>query len=179
MVDGSTGSDGVILVREDSNVNGLADLRGRTFCYPDRKSTTGFVLARQKLVEAGLDPDKDVVAHVSGNHTQVLKDLTAGVCDAGATYSGGYLAADRAGIPVGRTRVLMITGRSPQDMLVAGPSSTASDRELLQRALLAVQPKQDIGEDTIGTLERISGFVAPRLADYAAIERAIPDAPSP
>jgi serine/threonine-protein kinase len=174
MVDGSSGSDGVMLVREDSDVAGIAALKGRTFCFPDKRSTTGYVLARQKLIEAGLDPDRDVVARFSGNHTQVLKDLTSGRCDAGATYSGGYLAADRAGIPVGRTRTLAITGRSPQDMIVAGRTASADDRTLLQRALLDVRPRADVGAETVGTLERISGFIAPRLADYDAIERAIP-----
>jgi phosphonate transport system substrate-binding protein len=173
MVDGSTGSDGVILVREEANIDSVAALRGHTFCFPDRKSTTGYVLARKAMREAGLDPDKDVVAHFSGNHTQVLQDMTAGLCDAGATYSGGYLAADRAGIPVGRTHQLTLTGRSPQDMVVAGPSTKIADRELLQAVLLSLKPKADIGEDNLGTLERISGFVAPRLADYDAIEKAI------
>ncbi len=174
LVDGSTGSDGVILVRDEAAITSVAGLRGRRFCFPDRRSTTGYVLARKAMREAGLDPDVDVIAHFSGNHTQVLQDLTNGVCDAGATYSGGYLAADRAGIPVGRTQQLTLTGRSPQDMFVASATASPADRDLLQRALLSVVPKVDLGEDTIGRLERISGFVAPRLADYDAIEKAIP-----
>jgi ABC-type phosphate/phosphonate transport system substrate-binding protein len=173
MVDGSTSSDGVILVREQARIGAVAELRGRTFCFPDRKSTTGYFLARRAMREAGLDPDVDVKAHYSGNHTQVLEDLTTGVCDAGATYSGGYLAADRAGIPVGRTHQLTLTGRSPQDMIVAGPRTSPADRDLLQRALLSLDPKKDIGEDTLGRLERISGFVAPRLEDYDAIGKAL------
>jgi len=172
MVDGSSGSDGVILVRDGVDVATVADLRGRRFCYPDKKSTTGYILARKAMREAGLNPDVDVTAHFSGNHTQVLQDLTNGQCDAGATYSGGYLAADRAGIPVGRTHQLTLTGRSPQDMIVAGPTTSLADRDLLQRALLSVDPKKDVGEETIGRLERISGFVSPRLADYDAIEKA-------
>jgi phosphate/phosphite/phosphonate ABC transporter binding protein len=174
MVDGSSGSDGVIFVREDSEVRELKDLKGKTFCYPDKKSTTGYMLARAKMREAGLDPDADLKAHISGNHTQVLQDMTAGVCEGGATYSGGYLAADRAGIPVGRMRQLVITGRSPQDMVVAAPTTSSADRAILGNALLALDPKKSLGQETIGNLERVSGFTVPRLADYEALEKLLP-----
>ncbi len=173
LVDGSAGSDGVIVVRDSSDIRALPDLKGKTFCYPNDKSTSGFVLPRAALKKAGLNPDVDVIAHFSGNHTQVLKDLNAGICEAGATYSGGYLAADRAGIPVGQARVLMITGRSPQDMVVAAPATPAADRATLGGALLALNPKASLGTDTVGTLERISGFSVPRLADYDALEKLV------
>ena len=174
LVDGSAGSDGVIVVRDSSDIRALPDLKGKTFCYPNDKSTSGYVLPRAALKKAGVNPDTDVVPHFSGNHTQVLKDLNAGVCEAGATYSGGYLAADRAGIPVGQARVLMITGRSPQDMVVAAPTTPAEDRATLGAALLALNPKASLGTDTVGTLERISGFSVPRLADYDALEAILP-----
>lgn len=174
MVDGSSGSDGVIVVGEASDAADLRGLKGQTFCYPDKKSTTGWLLARSKMRKEGLDPDVDLVTHISGNHTQVLKDITAGVCVAGATYSGGYLAADRAGIPVGRVRVLMVTGRSPQDMVVAAPGTSAADRALMTEALLALNPRKSLGQDTVGTLERISGFAVPRLAEYEELARLEP-----
>ncbi|MDP2342500.1 MAG: serine/threonine-protein kinase [Deltaproteobacteria bacterium] len=174
IVDGSTGSDGVLLVREDGDINTVADLKGKTFCFPGKKSATGYILPRAKFKEAGLDPDVDIIEHMSGNHTQVLKDLTSGVCAAGATYSGGYLAADRAGVSVGRARVLLLTGRSPQDMVVAAPTTSADDRAILQKALLALDPQKELGSDAIGKLERISGFAPPRLADFEALEKAIP-----
>ncbi len=174
LVDGSAGSDGVILVREESDITTMADLKGKTFCYPDKKSTSGYLLPRAAMRQAGLDPDVDVIAHFSGNHTQVIKDLAADVCPAGATYSGGYLAADRAGIKVARTRQLAITGRSPQDMVVASPTAPSGDRAILGAALLALDPKKSLGQETVGVLERISGFSVPRLADYDALEKLLP-----
>jgi phosphate/phosphite/phosphonate ABC transporter binding protein len=174
LIDGSAGSDGVIFVRDESDVQSIADLKGRTFCYPDVKSTTGYLLPRAAMRAAGLDPDVDVVAHLSGNHTQVIKDIASNVCVAGATYSGGYLAADRAGIQVGQIRQLAITGRSPQDMVVASPTAPSADRAVFGAALLSLDPKRSLGQDAIGTLERISGFTVPRLADYDALEKLVP-----
>jgi phosphonate transport system substrate-binding protein len=174
LIDGSAGSDGVIFVREESDIQRIADLKGHTFCYPDVKSTTGYLLPRAAMREAGLAPDVDVVAHISGNHTQVIKDLANNVCSAGATYSGGYLAADRAGIQVGRVRQLAMTGRSPQDMVVASPTAPSADRALFGAALLTLDPRTSLGHDTVGVLERISGFTVPRLADYDALEKLVP-----
>ncbi len=171
MVDGSSGSDGVIMVADASSTSDLVGLRGQTFCFPDKKSTTGWLLPRAKFRQAGMNPDTDVVIHMSGNHTQVLKDIASGVCAGGATYSGAYLAADRAGIALGKVRQLMVTGRSPQDMVVASPTTSSADQALMAHALMAIDPKKSLGQDTIGVLERISGFSAPRLVDYEALAK--------
>ena len=63
----------------------------------------------------------------------------------------------------------MITGRSPQDMVVAAPATSSADQELMLKALLAIDPMRSLGQDTVGTLERISGFAVPRLAEYEAL----------
>jgi phosphate/phosphite/phosphonate ABC transporter binding protein len=167
IIDGASGSDGVIFVHETSKVQSIADLKGRRFCYPDPLSTTGWVLARKALKQAGVDPDKDVIAHISGNHINVLRDIVTGVCEAGATYSGGYLAADRAGVPVAQVKLLANTGRSPQDAICTGPSVSAQDRKRIQDALLSYDPKElgVIG----GRVERISGFARTIDGDYDGI----------
>jgi ABC-type phosphate/phosphonate transport system substrate-binding protein len=126
-------------------------------------------LARAALRAAGVNPDTDIKPRFSGNHTQVLIDLMHGDCDAAGTYSGGYLAADRAGVPVSRTRTLAISGRSPQDVVVASSTCSELDRTLMQQALLSIDPKHDVGSEALGSLERISGFTLPRIAEYDAL----------
>ncbi|MEW5852558.1 MAG: serine/threonine-protein kinase [Myxococcota bacterium] len=175
LFEGSTGTDGVMLVPEDSPASSLKDLKGKRFCYTDRNSTSGYVLPRGKLRQEGLDPDThpgDV--HFSGGHLQLLKDLNAGLCDVGATYSGAYLAADRAGVSVTRMRTLAITGRSPQDAICAGPAATPDERALVGAALLKFDPKKETGVETLGAVQRISGFAPGRDSDYEALRRALP-----
>jgi hypothetical protein len=43
--------------------------------------------------------------------------------------------------------------------------------------LLALDPKTSLGQETVGVLERISGFTVPRLADYDALEKLLPATP--
>jgi serine/threonine-protein kinase len=165
--DGSSGSDGLIYVTEASPAQSLKDVKGTRFCFTDVLSTTGYLLPRLALREAGIDPDRDVIAHVSGSHENVMRDLTSGVCDAAATYNGGYLAADRAGIPVASTRQLALTGRSPQDALVAGPSVPPAERERIRRALFEFKPTR---ADT--RAERVSGFAPISDRDYDRVRAA-------
>jgi phosphate/phosphite/phosphonate ABC transporter binding protein len=171
LVDGSTGSDGVLYVDDASGITDLQQLKGKRFCYADQKSTTGYVFPRAALRRANIDPDRDVISHFSGNHIAVLRDLAAGVCDAGAVYSGGYLAADRAGVPVQRLRQLALTGRSPQDAVCAGPKLTPEVRGKLKRALLTYDGKQHGSMQ--GNVERISGFAPVREADYDNVRAAL------
>jgi phosphonate transport system substrate-binding protein len=158
--DGSNGNDGVLLVPESSATSAAIDLRGKRICYSDTESTTGYLLPRAWLRRQGLDPDRDLTSHMSGNHFQVLRDLDAGLCDVGGTFGGAYLAADNAGVSVSRMRVLAITGRTPHDAVCAGPAADPATTARFQSALLALDPPSDIGTSRIGDSERITGFAA-------------------
>src|SRR5205085_6906019 len=93
LVEGSSGNDSIMYVSDVSNITEISGLKGRRFCFSDYKSTTGYLFPRLAFKKSGLDPDKDIVTHLSGSHMQAMRDLISGVCDAAATYSGGFLAA--------------------------------------------------------------------------------------
>lgn len=161
VVDGSTTTDGYLVVPRTSDARSLEDLRDQVVCYPDRDSRTGHVLPRKLMREQGFDPDGDFGSHISGNHDQVLRDLIAGVCAAGGTFSGNYNTADQRGIPTARLRILQITGTTPHDAVVAGPAAEPEPTAALRRALLAFDPQRDAGVPRVGDSERITGFAPP------------------
>jgi phosphonate transport system substrate-binding protein len=170
--DGSRGSDAYLLARDDIPVAGANDLRGRTVCLVDRESTTGFLLPRIWMRDAGLDPDKDVRTLLSGDHMSVLRDMSSRRCDAGAVYSGAYLSARQEGIEVGSTRVLAITGRAPQDVMAASPDLPAAEASRIQQALIGFEPRRDIGAPRIGEILGISGFAPFSAAEFDRIREA-------
>ena len=172
LFDGSAGNDGVLLVRGESAAGSLKDLKGKTWCFHDTKSTTGYALPRAAFKEAGLDPDTDLVPRRTEDHHGSLKDLLAGLCDVAGTYSGAYLSADKAEINASKLRVLAITGRSPQDTIVAASTVSSEDRGLVLRALLAFDPEPITGHRNLGTVEKISGFREVHPTDYASLESA-------
>jgi ABC-type phosphate/phosphonate transport system substrate-binding protein len=160
------------MVRDNTELNKPADLKGRTICHVDRTSTTGFLLPRIWMRDAGLDPDKDIWTVISGDHFAAMRDLAESKCDAATVYSGAYLSARNEGIPVGKLRLLAITGRVPQDTLAAAPDMPAAEVKRLREALLGFKPQRDIDAGRIGEVLGISGFAAFETAEFDTIRKA-------
>jgi phosphonate transport system substrate-binding protein len=156
----------VLVASDASGIVSLADLKGKTLCVPDTESTTGMLFPRVAARKAGFDLDKDVQVVVSGNHLQVLRDVTQGRCQAGATYSAALLNAVSQGVEAGALRQVAVTGHSPQDSIVAGPTVPAKDAAELLHSLLDYKPPADLPTNSV---ERISGFVAAKPEDYASV----------
>ena len=171
--DGSTGSDSVILVGEHTGIQSVADLKGHTFCYADEKSTSSYKLPRAFLKKQGIDPDKDLTLKASGNHLQTLRDVLSGACDVGATYSGAYLRAGENGVAVSRLRSIAIAGRSPHDVICSGANIDEKERALIRDALLTFDVMAETQKNTIGSMERVSGFSRADDTDYNPLREAI------
>jgi phosphonate transport system substrate-binding protein len=70
-----------------SGIKGFADLKGKTFCFVDPNSTSGYIVPRIILKANGIDPDTDFKATVNaGGHDKVAIALYKGDCDAGVTF---------------------------------------------------------------------------------------------
>ncbi len=78
---------GQIIVGADTGIETLADLKGKTMCWVDPLSTSGYVIPRVMLQAEGIDPDADFAKTVeAGSHNNVVIAVYNGDCDAGATY---------------------------------------------------------------------------------------------
>jgi phosphonate transport system substrate-binding protein len=78
---------GQFIAKADSGIKTLADLKGKTFCFVDPNSTSGYIVPRIILKANGIDPDKDLKAAVNaGSHDKVGIAVYNGDCDAGVTY---------------------------------------------------------------------------------------------
>lgn len=157
--DGGTHSDALLLVRTDADIMGLSDLQNKRFCYIDEYSTSGYFLPRQYIRRAGYDPDVFFSETImSGDHFQALRDLSAGKCDATATYSGAFLSGNEFGIRTGQIRQLAITGYIPQDVIVAASQLEPAIRQKVQRAVLDFDPDEHLNIPHLGDNQRLTGF---------------------
>lgn len=150
----------------------MTDLKGKSLCVPDLESTTGMLFPQAAARKAGLDWAKDITIVSSGNHLQVLRDVLAGRCLAGATYSAALLNAVTQGVDATGLRQVALTGHAPQDSIVAGPKVPPAEAAALLKALLTYHPPADQPRGT-GTMERISGFVSARSEDYASMRELV------
>ncbi len=69
-------------VREDSDIETADDLRGKTVCFVDAASTSGYLVPMKGLVDAGIDMDNDITQVLAGGHDASLLSLDSGNCDA-------------------------------------------------------------------------------------------------
>ena len=74
------------IVRADLDVENLEDLRGLTFTFGSESSTSGHLMPRYFLVQAGIDPESDFqgLPSYSGSHDKTIELVEAGAYDAGA-----------------------------------------------------------------------------------------------
>jgi len=78
---------GQFIANVDSGINSFADLKGKTFCFVDPNSTSGYIVPRIILAANGINPDTDFAAtQNAGSHPNVAVAVYKGDCDAGVTF---------------------------------------------------------------------------------------------
>src|SRR5512142_1090869 len=78
---------GQFIANNAAGIKSYADLKGKTFCFVDPNSTSGYIIPRIVLKANGIDPDTDFKAtQNAGSHNNVGIAVYKGDCDAGVTY---------------------------------------------------------------------------------------------
>jgi len=132
---------GIIFVRADSGINSIKDLRGKSFAFADRTSTSGYLYPAGLMKEAGIDPEKDVkTSNIPGNAgVMAVYNKQA---DGSATYETGLETAftDTATKKVDTAKVdefkiIATTAPIPNGMFVARANLDAATLDKLKQAL--------------------------------------------
>jgi phosphonate transport system substrate-binding protein len=78
---------GQFIANTASGIKSLEDLKGKTFCFVDPNSTSGYIIPQIVMKANGVDPDKDFKAtQNAGSHDNVAIAVYKGDCDAGSTF---------------------------------------------------------------------------------------------
>jgi phosphonate transport system substrate-binding protein len=129
----------VIVTRFDTGVRSLPMLRGTSLGLVDGQSTSGYLVPRAMLREAGLDPENDVSIRLFASHLGVIEAVLAGGLVAGAVHEGRLtpLSLDR-GLEYARIRVLARSRPIPTGPLVVRSNLDAELRSRLSEAMLHI-----------------------------------------
>lgn len=71
---------------DNEEVASLEDFAGRTVCFVDPASTSGFLYPSAGLLEAGIDPEEDVQPTFAGGHDASAIAVASGDCEAGFAF---------------------------------------------------------------------------------------------
>ena len=75
------------VVPAGSDIQSLEDFEGKTICFVDQTSTSGYLFPSAGLLEAGIDPASDQIeAVMAGGHDSSALSVVDGTCDAGFAY---------------------------------------------------------------------------------------------
>lgn len=75
----------VFIAKTDSGIKSLADMKGRQISFGSQSSTSGHLMPRSFLLQAGINPEKDFarIAY-SGAHDATIASVVSGKVDAAA-----------------------------------------------------------------------------------------------
>lgn len=77
---------GIILVRRDSGIRTVADLRGKTVCYPAPTALAATMMPQYYLHTHGLDVNRDIETLYVGSQESSIMNVIRGRAAAGATW---------------------------------------------------------------------------------------------
>jgi phosphonate transport system substrate-binding protein len=89
VIDEKGGQPGYVsygITRADSPITDLAGYAGRTVCFVDPNSTSGYLYPTAGLIEAGVDPETGITPTFAGGHDASALAVASGQCDAGFAY---------------------------------------------------------------------------------------------
>jgi len=156
---GLTTYRGQIIVRADSGIAKLEDLKGKTMCWVDTNSTSGYIIPSIMFKAAGIDPDKDFAKQVeAGSHNNVVTAVYNGDCDAGATYDDARSSVEKD-LPDVKTKVAILsyTSNIPNDTVSFIKDFPADMRDKVVNALLEIAAS-DEGKAALQTVYSIAGL---------------------
>jgi len=161
-----------IIVNVKSNINSIADLKGKKFAFGDPLSTSSNLWPRYIMKKNGLNPDSDVTGVNISNQTQISVNVCQGTVDAGAIYDDARKNAGAETSCPGimtKTKVLATTDPPiPGDPQMIRHNLNPAQKKKLKDAMIAMGTDPTI-QPALKALYTIDSLVAAQDSDYDPI----------
>lgn len=165
-IEGRAELGGHIVVRQDSPLKSLADLRGRRMAFTDRNSTMGYLVPRAVMAKAGVR-EKDLLAQrFFGSNENVAMAVMSGDFDAGAMRADAFDSYVAVGL-----RSLHELPRFSEHVFVATRRLAPPLRESLRKAMLSLADTPAGREALQQTRKNATALVPGKPADFDGLRR--------
>ncbi len=161
------------IVPQDSAAKSLADLKGKTFAFGAPSSTSGSLMPRHFLLQAGIVPERDFKAVAySGAHDATVAFVAAGRAEAGVLNASVWDKLVEAKNPnAERVRVLATTPSYYDYNWTVRPGLDPALAKKIADAFLKLDPAVPAQKEILD-LQRASKFVPTKASNYDGIEAA-------
>ena len=87
LYDGKPEYFAIMVTHPKSGINSISDLKGKTFAFGDKGSTSGYLIPSYHFQKQGIDPDTFFSKVIYTKHQAIETQVTRGDLDAGADYN--------------------------------------------------------------------------------------------
>ena len=163
----------VFITQTNSGIKRLADLKGKQVSFGSQSSTSGHLMPRSFLLEAGIDPDKDFkrVAY-SGAHDATIAAVVNGRVDAAAldiTVWRKFVSENK--VDTTKVDVFYTTPPYFNYNWSVHADMPAPLREKITAALLNLNMNNPEGKEIL-TLNRATKYIPTKPENYKGLENA-------
>ncbi len=162
-----------VFITTDPAIKTLSDLKGKTLSFGSASSTSGHLMPRSFLLDAKVDPDKDLkrVAY-SGAHDATIAAVAAGKVDAGALNISVWekFVSDKK-VDTTKVRVIYTTPAYFDYNWTVHADMHAALKEKITKAFLDLNKATPEGKEILD-LQRATRFVPTKAENYKGIEAA-------
>jgi phosphonate transport system substrate-binding protein len=162
-----------VFITTDASIKSLADLKGKTLSFGSQSSTSGHLMPRSFLLDAKIDPDKDLKrVAFSGAHDATIAAVASGKVDAGALNISVWekFVADKK-VDASQVRVFYTTPTYYDYNWTVHADMPTAQREKLTKAFLDLDANTPEGKEILG-LQRATRFIPSKPENYKGIEAA-------
>ena len=163
----------VFIAQKNSGITKLADLKGKQFSFGSQSSTSGSLMPRNFLLEAGIDPERDFkrIAY-SGAHDATIASVVSGRVDAAAldiTVWNKFVTEKK--VDTSKVDVFYTTPPYFNCNWSVHADMPAALRDKITKALLALSMDNPEGKEIL-SLARATKYVPTKPENYKGLERA-------
>jgi phosphonate transport system substrate-binding protein len=162
-----------VFITSDPAIKTLADLKGKDVSFGSQSSTSGHLMPRSYLMDAGVNPDKDFKrVAFSGAHDATIAAVASGKVQAGAlNISVWNKFVDEKKVDTEKVRVFFTTPPYYDYNWSVHADMPVALRDKLSAAMLALSPDTAEGKEIL-QLQRATRFVPTKADNYKGIEAA-------
>jgi len=162
-----------VFITTEPSIKSLADLKGKDFTFGAQSSTSGHLMPRSFLLQAGLNPEKDFhrVAY-SGAHDATVAAVASGKVQAGAlNISVWNKLLEEKKVDTRRVHVFFTTPPYYDYNWTVHADMPVALREKIKQAFLALNRDTAQGRAVLD-LQRATRFIPTSPDNYKSIEAA-------
>jgi phosphonate transport system substrate-binding protein len=129
----------IMVTGPKSGINSIDDMKGKTFAFGDKGSTSGYLIPSHEFMKRGIDPDKYFSKVIYTKHQAIETQVVRGELDAGADYNRNRNAMIAEGlIKASDSRIVWTSAPLPNDALAVS-KDLAKDKAFTAKLVKALE----------------------------------------